>query len=60
MASSVREQSFLCFNKKWRESYNITAPVNCDFEFGYGFAWSREVAARSTEVQAEFLQRPIP
>jgi hypothetical protein len=52
----VCEQSFLFFNKKWRETNNITAPIKCDFEFGYGFAWSPEVAARSTEVQAEFLK----
>jgi hypothetical protein len=52
----VCEQSFLFFNKKWRETNNITAPIKCDFEFGYAFAWSPEVATRSTEVQAEFLK----
>jgi hypothetical protein len=52
----VCEQTFLFFNRQWREAMKITAPIKCDFEFNYGFGYSPEVAARSTEVQSEFLK----
>ena len=54
---AISENSFLYFNKGWRvqnqlEHYGIT----CDFDFGYGFAWTPEWAARSDEARA-FAQR---
>jgi hypothetical protein len=52
----ICEQSFLFFNKKWREANQIMAPIACDFDFQYGFAWAPEVASRAAEVQAEFLK----
>lgn len=52
----VSEQSFLFFNKKWRESNNILKPIKCDFDFNYGFAWAPDVASRSPEVQSEFVR----
>lgn len=50
------EQSFLFFNKKWRENNKIGGKIKCDFDFNYGFAWAPDVASRSTEVQSDFAR----
>ena len=45
------EQSFLYFNKGWRDANKLPYPVKCDFDFTYGYILVPEVATRSTEVQ---------
>lgn len=52
----ICEQSFLFFNKSWREANNLMKPMNCDFDFVYGYAWTPEVASRTPEVQADFIK----
>ena len=50
----INEQSFLFFNKQWREDNNIPSSIKCDFDYGYGFVWAADVASRNPETQAEF------
>jgi len=47
----LSEQSFLMFNKAWRENNQKTTDCICDFDFTYGFSWDGEVALKSTETQ---------
>lgn len=52
------EQSFLYFNKSWRETNKIDVPVMiCDFDFTYGYAWEAETAARHEESRAFYTKR---
>ena len=46
------EQSFLYFNKEWRKNNGILGGINCDLDFGYGYAVPPEVSSRSAETQA--------
>lgn len=49
------EQSFLYFNKGWRET-NQLPPINADFDFSYGYAADPETAARNQETQAFWIK----
>jgi methyltransferase family protein len=46
------EQSFLYFNKAWREANKLDLGLKCDFDFTYGYAWEATTAARSDEARA--------
>lgn len=51
----VVAESFLYFNKKWRDENKLTHgfyAMQCDFDFGYGFAVDNDVAVKSHEAQA--------
>jgi ubiquinone/menaquinone biosynthesis C-methylase UbiE len=52
------EQSFLYFNKGWREQNNLP-PVRCDFDFTYGYQVDPETAARNTESQSFWIKHYI-
>lgn len=55
----VFAESFLYFNKKWRDDNKLTHgayDIKCDFDFGYGFALSEEWGLRAQEVQAFALK----
>ena len=45
------EQSFLYFNKGWREANKLKLGLKCDFDFTYGYAWEATTAARSDEAR---------
>lgn len=50
----VYAESFLYFNKKWREENKLTHgayAMKCDFEFGYGYAMHPDFVVRAQEVQ---------
>lgn len=50
----VFAESFLYFNKKWREDNKLTHglyAMKCDFDFGYGFNIEQDMAVKSQEVQ---------
>lgn len=49
------EQSFLYFNKGWREQNQLPA-IRCDFDFTYGYQIDPETAGRSTESQAFWIK----
>lgn len=49
------EQSFLYFNKGWREA-NGVPPMNCDWDFGYGYQIDAETANRNAETQAFWIK----
>ena len=49
------EQSFLYFNKGWRETNGLPA-IKCDFDFTYGYQADPETAARSQESQSFWLK----
>ena len=49
------EQSFLYFNKGWREA-NQLAAIKCDFDFGYGYQVDQETAGRNQETQAFWIK----
>lgn len=51
----LAEQSFLMFNKAWREA-NKKKELDCNFEFTYGFNYDPETAAKSSEVQAFWMK----
>lgn len=46
------EQSFLCYNKVWREANTKDLILECDFDFTYGYAWEAETLARNDESRA--------
>jgi len=46
------EQSFLCYNKSWREANTKGLDLECDFDFTYGYAWDVETVARNDESRA--------
>jgi len=46
------EQSFLCFNKAWRDANMKGLGLECDFDFTYGYAWDQETVNRSDESRA--------
>src|SRR5215831_6308944 len=48
----VAEQSFLIFNRDWREKNNKTVDLKCNFDFTYGYNYEPDIALRSAETQA--------
>ena len=51
----VCEQSFLYFNRGWREA-NKLSPIKADFDFGYGYSVDPETAGRNQESQAFWIK----
>jgi len=51
----ICEQSFLYFNKGWREQ-NQLPPIKADYDFSYGYAADPETASRNTETQAFWIK----
>lgn len=50
----IAEQSFLYYNRKWREDNKLTHghyELKCDFDFGYGYAISGAWATRNDEAR---------
>lgn len=47
----VCEQSFLYFNKGWREANKLPYEIKADFDFTYGYLMTPDTASRSAEVQ---------
>jgi hypothetical protein len=47
----IAEQSFLFFNKGWREAQSANLELACDFDFTYGYVFEPECAAKSPDVQ---------
>jgi len=48
----VAENTYLYFNKKWREDNKLTHyPITCDFDFGYGYSMDGEIQVRNQEFQ---------
>ena len=49
------EQSFLYFNRGWREA-NKLPPLKCDFDFTYGYQVDQETAARGSDTQPFWIK----
>jgi len=48
----ISEQSFLYFNKKWREDNKLTHYLGtCDFDFTYGHSLEADIAPRNDETR---------
>lgn len=50
----VVAESFLYFNKEWREREKLTHGdyrMTCDFDFGYGYSLDQDIMLRSAEQQ---------
>ena len=52
----VSEQSFLYFNKGWREANNLNLDLVCDFDFTYGYSPDAETAARNEESRSFYIK----
>lgn len=52
----LSEQSFLYFNKSWREANKLDLGLVCDFDFTYGYAADPETAARSDESRSFYIK----
>jgi SAM-dependent methyltransferase len=50
------EQSFLYFNKGWREANNLKIEMECDLHFTYGYAAEAETAARNEESRSFYIK----
>ena len=49
----LNEQSFLYFNKGWREANGLSGrPIKCDFDFTYGYSVEPETANRNDETRS--------
>jgi len=46
------EQSFLVYNKAWREANMKGLELESDWDFTYGYAWDAETMARNDESRA--------
>ncbi len=51
------EQSFLYFNKSWRETNKLDLKLKCDFDFTYGYTPDAETSARSDESRSFYIKR---
>ena len=47
----ICEQSYLYFNREWRENNKLPYKINADYDFTYGYLLVPDVAGRSNEVQ---------
>ena len=46
------EQSFLYYNKEWRKTNGVEHyPINCDFDFVYGYQVDAALQGRNAEMQ---------
>jgi len=53
----IVEQSFLYFNKEWREKAGAKDyPVKCDFDFTYGYGYEQETSVRSDDVKPHWVK----
>jgi len=52
----MTEQSFLYFNKAWREQNKLDIGLKCDFEFNYGYNFDAEMMARNDEGKAFYIK----
>ena len=50
------EQSFLYFNKGWREVNKLELGIVCDFDYTYGFQAEAETAARNEESRSFYIK----
>ena len=49
---AISEASFLYFNKDWRVQNKLDHyPINCDFDFTYGYSLTPDWASRSEEAR---------
>lgn len=56
----IVEQSFLYFNKNWREQAGAKDyPVKCDFDFTYGYAYEQETTMRSDETKPHWVKHYV-
>lgn len=46
------EQSFLYFNKGWRDTNKLKLDMICDFDFTYGYNVDPDTSSRSDEVRS--------
>ncbi len=52
----LSEQSFLYFNKGWREANKLDLGIVCDFDFTYGYTAEAETAARNEESRSFYIK----
>jgi ubiquinone/menaquinone biosynthesis C-methylase UbiE len=50
------EQSFLYFNKGWRDLNKIETDMKCDLHFTYGYQAEAETAARNEESRSFYIK----
>ena len=50
------EQSFLVYNKSWRETNMKGFELECDFDFTYGYQAEAETAARNDESRSFYIK----
>lgn len=50
--NAISEATFIYYNKKWRDDEKLTHyPINCDFDFSYGFIYASDWQQRSEEAK---------
>lgn len=47
----LSEQSFLYFNKGWREANKLDYDMECDYDFTYGYTLDQETSLKSFDTQ---------
>lgn len=50
------EQSFLYFNKSFRNANSVTLPVSCDFDFSYGYSLDADTAVRTDDTRPFWIK----
>lgn len=53
---TITEQSFMYFNKGWRETNKLELDIKCDFDFTYGYTADPETAARSDDSRSFYIK----
>jgi hypothetical protein len=53
----LSEQSFLYFNKKWREDQKLTdRNLKCDFDFTFGYGVPAETSMKNEETKSFYIR----
>jgi hypothetical protein len=55
----IVEQSFLYFNKNFREQNKLSVIENCDFDFVYGYTLDQETAGKSDDARPFWIKHYV-
>jgi hypothetical protein len=55
----LSEQSFLYFNKQFRETNKLPEVKGCDFDFVYGYTLDPETAGKNDELRAFWIKHYV-
>ena len=55
----IVEQSFLYFNRQWREQNKLPYAFKCDFDFQYGYTLDQETAMKTDDARPFWIKHYV-